>query len=156
MADIRKRTGKNGTTYQVRYASKAAESGYAYETFGTLKEARAFLESGDITKRRSAVRSSEVRTIDAAITKWLDICEKEGRDGRDPVTTYTHKNYEYRADIMRGYEWTKELADLTTPDVIEFRSWLLKNHICGNVRRCCFPANLNALIVDETAGTRHA
>ena len=76
----------------------------------------------------SAPRSSEIRTVDSAITKWLDICEKEGRDGRDPVTNYTHKNYEYRANIMRGHEWTKELADLTTPDIIEFRSWLLKNY----------------------------
>ena len=29
---------------------------------------------------------------------------------------------------MRGHEWAKELADLTTPDIIEFRSWLLKNY----------------------------
>src|SRR5262245_13147615 len=119
MADIRKRIGKKGPTYQVRYAT---QSGYEYATFKTAKEARAFCEDGE-AKRRSGARSSEIRTVDAAITKWLDICEKEGRDGRDPVTKYTHKNYEYRADIMRAYGWTKELAYLTTPDVIEFRSW---------------------------------
>ena len=34
MSDIRKRTGSKGTTYQVRYPSEAAKSGYAYETFG--------------------------------------------------------------------------------------------------------------------------
>jgi integrase len=40
MSDIRRRTGAKGTTYQVRYASKAAKTGYAYATFETRKEAR--------------------------------------------------------------------------------------------------------------------
>ena len=40
MADIRKRNGLKGTTYQVRYPSKTTKSGYAYATFATLKEAR--------------------------------------------------------------------------------------------------------------------
>src|SRR4051794_17413340 len=35
MADIRKRIGGRGTTYQVRYPSKATKSGYAYKTFLT-------------------------------------------------------------------------------------------------------------------------
>ena len=42
MADIRKRTGAKGTTYQVRYPTPGTKSGYAYATFSTLKEARAF------------------------------------------------------------------------------------------------------------------
>jgi integrase len=127
MADIRKRTGSKGTTYQVRYPSPGTKSGYAYATFKTRKEALAFREDGG-TKRTSSVRSSEIRTLDAAITKWLDVCEKEGRDGRDPVTVYTHKTYAHRAEIMRAYGWTKELCELQTPDIIEFRSWLLQNH----------------------------
>jgi len=53
MADIRKRTGAKGTTYQVRHPSKATKSGYAYATFNTLKEARAFLESGRIKEHAS-------------------------------------------------------------------------------------------------------
>jgi hypothetical protein len=44
MSDIRKRSGLKGTTYQVRYPSKTTKSGYAYATFATLKEARAFRE----------------------------------------------------------------------------------------------------------------
>jgi hypothetical protein len=38
MADIRKRKGAKGITYQVRYPSKATKSGYAYKTFLTLKQ----------------------------------------------------------------------------------------------------------------------
>lgn len=50
MTDIRKRIGKKGATYQVRYSSKSTKTGYAYKTFDTIKEARAFLESGDALK----------------------------------------------------------------------------------------------------------
>ena len=127
MADIRKRTGANGTTYQVRYASPGTKTGYAYATFDTRKEALAFRESGEMKKFRSS-GSSEIKTVDAAIRMWLDVCEKEGRDGRDPVTKYTHKTYAYRAEIMRAYEWTKELPEMRASDVIEFRSWLLRNY----------------------------
>ena len=61
MADIRKRTGKKGTTYQVRYASKTAKGGYDYATFDTLKEARAFLESGETKKTGPAQQRNQDR-----------------------------------------------------------------------------------------------
>ena len=38
---------------------------------------------------------------------WLRICEKEGLNGREPVTTYTYENYEYRAGFIKAYEWPK-------------------------------------------------
>ena len=118
--------GSKGTTYQVRYASKAAKGGYAYATFDTLKEARAFLESGE-TKKHKAPRSSEIKTVDSAITKWLDICEKEGRDDRGPVSPSTLENYEWRSRTMKAYDWPCALQDVREADVIDFRSWLKKN-----------------------------
>ena len=127
MADIRKRTGKKGTTYQVRHPSNQTKSGYAFKSFDTLKEARAFIESGAAKNSYSAVRS-DIRTIEQAVRKWLDICKNEGRDGRDPVTTFTLKVYDYRADIINSYDWPKPLQELQGPDIIEFRSWLLANY----------------------------
>ncbi len=127
MTDIRKRTGSKGVTYQVRYASRAAKSGYAYKSFATLKEARAFVESGEASQISRHI-DSEVRTVEQGVQKWLDICEKEGRNGREPVTRYTLDNYEYRAKIINSYSWEKDLQDLSKPDVIKFRSWLLANH----------------------------
>ena len=126
MSDIRKRTGKTGTTYQVRYPSMATNSGYAFKTFKTMKEARAFLESGDILDRTRAVDPS-VRTVPQAIDRWLRICEKEGTDGNEPVTEYTRKNYVYFSEFMKAYPWNKELSELTAPDIVQFRSWLLTN-----------------------------
>lgn len=102
MADIRKRTGTNGTTYQVRYASKAAKSGYAYETFDTLKEARAFREDAK-ARKRSGVHSAKIKTVHAAITKWLEVCEFEGRDGKDAVSPATLEVAQVLRDFMREF-----------------------------------------------------
>jgi integrase len=124
MSDIRKRNGSKGITYQVRYPDKAVKSGFAYKTFLTLKEAREFRENS-AARLRNGPLSSEIRTVEQGIQKWLEVCEKEGRDGRDPVTAGTLQNYEYRADIILAYDWKKPLHELTAPDVVEFRSWLL-------------------------------
>jgi integrase len=90
-----------------------------------LKEARAFRED---SRARAALapRAREIVTVSDAVQKWLDICEKEGRDGRDPVTAYTMKGYQHRAGIINEYEWPKSIHELTAPDIIEFRSWLLQ------------------------------
>lgn len=65
--------------------------------------------------------------VAAGLRKWLEVCEKEGRDGRDPVTPYTLKIYEYRAKIINAYDWPLPLNELTAPDIVDFRSWLLRN-----------------------------
>jgi integrase len=128
MADIRKRNGSKGITYQVRYPSKAAATGYAYRTFDTLKEAREFRESGQAKSAGAARASGDIVTVGDGVRKWLEVCEKEGRHGRDPVTAFTLRGYEYRARVINLYPWPKPLRDLTAPDVIEFRSWLLKHY----------------------------
>jgi len=123
MVDVRKRQGKRGTTYQVRYSSK---SGHAYKTFGTLKEARHYIER-ELPRHRSA-RHGDIRSVDQAIQKWLDTCQFEGRQGKDAVSAATFQGYKYRSEIMRAYDWDKELHELEAPDIVLFRSWLLKNY----------------------------
>lgn len=129
MTDIRKRTGSKGTTYQVRYPSPGTKTGYAYATFTTAKEARAFVESG-ATRKQAAVseRQGPVSVADAT-DLWLRICEKEGLNGREPVTAYTLENYQYRAGFLTAYAWPRKLRDLTTPDIVAFRSWLLRGEL---------------------------
>jgi integrase len=128
MADIRKRSGSKGITYQVRYPSKGSKSGYAFKTFQTLKEAREFRESGKTKKLGYARSGGGIITVADGIEKWLEVCEKEGRDGRDPVTDFTLKGYKYRASVIKSYSWEKTLPELTAPDIVEFRSWLLGNY----------------------------
>lgn len=134
MADIRKRTGSKGTTYQVRYPDPNAKSGYSYATFNTRKEALAFRENGGAQKK-TAARSAEIRTVSQGLQQWLDVCEKEGRHGRDPVTRDTLKHYEWRRDCILRYDWPKNLHELTAPDIVEFRSWLLRTYNHDIARR---------------------
>jgi len=126
MTDIRKRKGAKGVTYQVRYPSKTSKSGYAYKTFLTLKEARYFAQH-ELPKLHPS-RSAEIKSVDQAIQKWLDTCEYEGRQGKDPVSAATVEGYAYRASIMRSYRWEKQLHELESPDIVAFRSWLLKEY----------------------------
>jgi integrase len=127
MPDIRKRVGKKGCNYQVRYPSKVAKSGYTYVSFKTLKEARAFLDVG-LPKDRHSQPHPEVTEVKHAIDRWLDTCEFEGRRGEDPVSSMTMVNYRWRAEIMKSYPWAKPLTRLEGPDIVSFRSWLLRNY----------------------------
>lgn len=111
MSDIRTRKGKKGLRHQVRYANKAAKNGYSYKTFRTHKEATAFRESGK-TQQSGHAYHETIRTVADGVDKWLDVCEKEGRGGRDPVTDYTLKTYRYRAEIIKRYPWPKQLTSL--------------------------------------------
>jgi hypothetical protein len=84
----------------------------------TLKEAREFRESGETKKTGPARSGSGILTVADGIEKWLEFCEKEGRDGRDPVTDFTLKGYKYRARIIKLYPWEKSLYELTAPDIV--------------------------------------
>jgi integrase len=98
MADIRKRKGSKGITYQVRYPSKATKSGYAYKTFATAKQAGEFREDSG-ARNTTRPRSSEITTVEQAVQRWLDVCEHEGRDGRDPVSPATLELYNRKVDL---------------------------------------------------------
>ncbi len=69
MADIRKRQGKKGVTYQVRYPNASTKAGYSFKTFRTMKEARAFSESSSDCDNSP---SDDFTTVDDAI----DLCER--------------------------------------------------------------------------------
>ncbi|MCW8966030.1 MAG: phage integrase SAM-like domain-containing protein, partial [Candidatus Pacearchaeota archaeon] len=126
MSDIRKRTGKKGTTYQVRYPSTATKTGYAYKTFDTMKEARAFRE--DAKARQSFISESNANLlVSEAIDKWLKICEKIGRHGRERVEPETLKQYEGLAKHINEYKWQKPVENIDPSDVVHFRNWLIEN-----------------------------
>ena len=129
MADIRKRTGAKGTTYQVRYPDTASKTGYSYKTFETLKEARAFRESGEAKKAEEGARARRHPQLSPTVSGngWRFARRKAGTAAM-PITAFTLKGYEYRARVINEYPWQKQLRELTAPDVIEFRSWLLKHY----------------------------
>jgi integrase len=61
--------------------------------------------------------------------------EHEARNGRDPVTDDTLKHYKWRKKHIMRYDWPKGIHDLRTPDIVEFRSWLLRNFSTDIARR---------------------
>jgi site-specific recombinase XerD len=154
MSDIRKRTGTKGATYQVRYPSKATKSGYAYETFDTLKEARAFREDAN-ARKSTRPRSAEITTVNQGIQRWLDVCENEGRDGRDPVSSATLAVYKGCASIMQAYDWGAELHELEATDMVGFRSWLLKEYTRDQAKRTlsCFHSMLIEMVTQGVLTT---
>lgn len=128
MADIRKRKGAKGEPRQVRYKNPAAKSGYSYKTFRTAAEARAFKEDAAARVAAASVPTSNSLSVGKAVDEWLRICQVEGRDGRPAVSIATYKYYSYVAEIIKSYDWTKNACDLTKPDVVAFRSWLIETH----------------------------
>lgn len=132
MADIRKRKGKNGVKYQVRFNDPSTESGFGYASFLTLKEARAFTEN---LGSRSVAPEGGPCSVKDAIERWLNTCEKIGRDGRETVEPETLKEYQRRARVMKEYNWQKPLHELKSPDIVLFRNWLLENKSRDLARR---------------------
>jgi integrase len=132
MADIRKRTGRKGTNYQVRFPSKTTKSGYTYATFDTLKEARAFTEN---LGSRKDTPGGVAMTVPEAVERWLTICQKIGRDGREKVELETYKEYSRRAKVMKEYVWPKLLHELEPSDIVAFRNWLLETKTRDLARR---------------------
>ena len=134
MSDIRKRSGTKGTTYQVRYADPSSQTGYSYKTFSSAKAARAFRDSSALYAQKTSAQDHNL-SVAEAMQEWLDICEKEGLNGREPITNYSLENYTYRAGFVTDYPWTKPLPALTPPDVVEFRSWLLRRDLSRDLVR---------------------
>ena len=154
MADISKRKGAKGITYQVRYPSKATKSGYAYKTFATAKQAREFREDSG-ARNTARPRSSEIITVEQAVQRWLDVCEHEGRDGRDPVSPATLAVYKGCASIMRAYAWEPQLHELQSTDLVAFRSWLLKECTRDQAKRTlsCFHSMLIEMVTQGVLTT---
>lgn len=125
MSDIRKRTGKKGVSYQVRYADSSSDTGYSYASFRTLKEAKAYSQDSQNWISKTAM---EDKAVSEAVDLWLEICKNEGREGRDPVSPATYKYYSYIAGMMKSYSWKTGIAALRKPDVVNFRSWLISEH----------------------------
>ena len=124
MADIRIRENTN-KPYQVRFIDRTKSSGYGYRSFLRARDAKAFKAEKDLEEDRGAPAAASLSVPDA-ITRWLVICETEGTDGNDPVTDYTLSLYRYHASFMKAYSWPCDLSGLTTPDVVDFRSWLIE------------------------------
>lgn len=136
MADKRRRVNSRGEiTCQIRFVDKSKTSGFGYKSFKRAKDADLFKAAKELEETRAHQSRLPSISVPDAIEKWRNICEKVGRDGREPVEQMTLVEYECRARVMNQYVWTKAADELSASDVVHFRSWLLENHTRDLARR---------------------
>jgi integrase len=124
MADIRKREGKKGPTWQLRFSDP--NSGKPrYKTFKRRKDLDAFLID---LPRSDYVHDSDTITVTQATDRWLDVCERIGRKGREPVEHSTLKQYKLHAPIIKGMIGASKLNALTPVICDKLRDDLLAAH----------------------------
>lgn len=121
MADIRKRVGEKGITWQLRF-SDPNSGAQRYKTFARRKDADAFLAE---LPRSDYVHDSDTITVSQAADRWLDVCERFGRKGREPVEHSTLKQYKLHAPIIKGMIGAANLNALTPVICDKFRDDLL-------------------------------
>lgn len=122
MADIRKRDGEKGTTWQLRFNDPNSGK-VRYKTFSRRKDADAFLYE---LPRSTYVHDSDTLTVEQAADRWLDVCENTGRKGREPVEPSTLRPYKLHASIIKKMIGGTKLNALTPVFCDRFRDDLLK------------------------------
>ncbi|MEM7665524.1 MAG: hypothetical protein AAF250_06675 [Pseudomonadota bacterium] len=126
---------KGEITCQIRFVDKSKTSGFGYKSFKRAKDADLFKASKELEETQAHQSRLPSISVPDAIEKWLNICEKVGRDGIEPVEQMTLVECERRARVMNQYVWTKPAGELSVSDVVHFRSWLLENHTRDLARR---------------------
>lgn len=121
MADIRKRKGPSGTKWQVRY--KHPTSGKVrYKSFLRRMDADAFLAK---LHRTEFMDIRDTVTMSAASQRWLEVCERTGRKGREPVEGSTLRKYQEHAAIIDEMIGGVLAGTLTPVACNDFRDALL-------------------------------
>jgi integrase len=124
MADIRKRKGPAGTGWQVRYKDPVSGN-TRYKSFVRRMDADAFvatLGSPDFLDDRDTV------TVEEAAQRWLEVCQKTGRKGREPVEASTLRKYQEHVQIIAGMIGSRRLNKLTHVACNNFRDELLHTY----------------------------
>lgn len=121
MSDIRKRTGKKGQTWQVRY-NDSHSGKVRYKTFPRRKDADVFLLD---VLRSDYIHDTDTVTFTEAADRWLHVCKTTGRKGREPVESSTARKYEEHIKIIKGISGGNKLNKLTPVICDQFRDELL-------------------------------
>lgn len=124
MADIRKREGKKGPTWQLRFSDPKSGK-QRYKTFKRRKDLDTFLTE---LPRSDYVHDSDTVTVAQAADRWLDVCERIGRKGREPVEHSTLKQYKLHTPIIKSMIGGSKLNALSPVICDRLRDDLLAAH----------------------------
>ncbi len=124
MTDIRKRTGKRGVSWQVRF--KDARTGKRhYKSFPRRKDAEAFISE---TTLPQYIADSQTITVAEAADRWLKVCKTTGRKGREPIELSTARKYEEHVGKIKTLIGNLKLNELTPVRCSEFCEDLLAEY----------------------------
>lgn len=126
MAFIQKLKGKKGPIYKVHY-TEPLTGRRRCKNFDRRKDADAFRESPKVT----AKTQSASHTVSDLIDHWLNVCEKKGRNGREPVAKATLRQYRRHAKIISEIVIKLDDTDLHLGAVLASR---LDKTICDAFR----------------------
>lgn len=113
MAFIQKLEGKRGTIYKVHYTDPETGKRRS-KNHPRYKDAKAFQESSKTT----GVHDDSNLTVAAAADHWIDICERAGRKGREPVSKATMRQYRRLARHIKSAEVATEHGLCTMGDIL--------------------------------------
>ena len=121
MADIRKRTGAKGQTWQLRFKDPVSGK-KRYKTFPRRKDADAFLQN---LSSAEFLHDSDTVTMAIAADRWVEVCRNTGRKGREPVEASTLRKYEEHTEIIKKMVGGKKLNEFSPVSCNQFRDELL-------------------------------
>ena len=124
MSDIRKRIGKKGVSWQLRYTEPSSGK-VRYKSFARKKEADHFLLG---INNSDFVHDSDTVSLIQAVNRWLDVCENIGRKGREPVEPSTLRKYKLHGEIITKLAGSLKLNKLTPYKCSEIAETLLQSY----------------------------
>lgn len=116
---IEKKTGKR---YKVHYKDPVTGKRRS-RVFKRAKDANHFVTE---IPKRDYIHDSDTVTVAIAADKWLDVCEKIGRRGREPVEKATLKPYRLHTRYIKEIIGGRNLNELTPQVCEQFRTDLLE------------------------------
>ena len=124
MADIRKRNGPRGVSWQVRFHDPNSGK-LRYKSFPRRKDADAFLTT---LSSSGFLHDKDTVSVAVAAERWIHVCGTTGRKGREPVEASTLRKYEEHAEIIKDLIGGTKLNALTPVSCDRFRDELLKRY----------------------------
>jgi integrase len=124
MAFIQKIENKGGTRYKVHYADPATGKRRG-KNFTRRKDAQHFLEN---VPKNTYIHDRDSVSVDTAVDRWLAVCEKYGRRGREPVEAVTLRKYKLFARYIKSACGSETVARLTPARCQAICNDFLDNH----------------------------
>ena len=140
---IQKYTGKNKTSYIVRFKDPVTRKTRYYKTFQKKKEAqhssndlRALIDNGQMIKVEKNKAKREMLTFNEVNDSLMVIWQK--KVDREELSPDTFEGYMCRANVLSKVFGKKLICEVMTSDINEFQDDELNRNSCASANRYLF------------------